>query len=157
MEGLLTVKILEHYQINERTMAIIPANQLNYQSIVIEAEVKLYIKKTPFEIIKRGCLENFSSYEGRRDAVTHLTGYKRKVPIPISVHRNIFVFPTHAVKDLDCCWIFYHHVESIVEQKPNIKQSVILFKDGSEFIVNVSKSELLKQLERTTFLLSLVR
>src|SRR5690606_13361775 len=118
-------------------------------------ETKLYIKKTPFEIIKRGCLENFSTYEGRRDSVTHLTGYKRKVPIPISVHRNIFVFPTHGVKDLDCCWIFYHQVESIVEQKPNVNQSIVLFKSGSEVLVSASKSELFKQLERTRLLISI--
>ncbi|WP_047984286.1 competence protein ComK [Ornithinibacillus californiensis] len=149
--------ILPLYEINEQTLALIPVDHTDYQTIAIETDRTLYIKKTPFEIIKRGCLDNFSTFQGRRESITHLTGYKRKVPIPISVHRHIFVFPTHAYQDWNCCWIFYHHVESIVEEKPNSNQSLIVFKNGREVPVDVPRSELLKQMDRTNLIVSITR
>lgn len=145
-----------HYEINERSIALIPVNHTDYQTLAIETDKKLYIKKTPFEIIERGCLDNFSSFEGRRKSITHLTGFKRKTPIPISVYRNIFVFPTHGYKDLSCCWIFPKHIESIVEKKINDNKSIILFKNGLEVSVEVSRRDLIKQWERTSFLLSII-
>lgn len=136
-------------------MALIPVNHMNYQTIALETDRTLYIKKTPLEIIQRGCLDNFSSFAGRRESIQHLTGFSRKTPIPISIYRNIIAFPTHAFKNWDCCWIFYNHVDSIVEKLPN--QSVILFKNGNQVTVEVPKLELLKQLERTNFILSIIK
>jgi competence protein ComK len=149
--------IFPHYEISEQTVALIPANHMNYKTIAIEMDRTLYITKTPYEIIKRGCLDNFSSFDGRRIAITHLTGFKRKVPIPISIYRNIFVFPTHSFKDWNCCWVFYHHVESIVEERLDSNQSIIMFKNGMEVTVDVPRSELLKQLERTNLIVSIIR
>ncbi|WP_042147880.1 competence protein ComK [Paucisalibacillus sp. EB02] len=147
--------ILPHYEITEQTMALIPVSHPNYHTIAIEVNQTLHITKTPFEIIKRGCLDNFSSLEGRRESVTHLTGFKRKAPIPISVYRNIFVFPTHAVLDWECCWLFYQHVESIVKKKLDDTQSIVIFKNGTEVIVEVPKRELIKQLDKTSLLSNL--
>ncbi|MFS0673648.1 competence protein ComK [Ornithinibacillus sp. 179-J 7C1 HS] len=147
--------LMPHYKINEQTMALIPSDFTDYQTIAIETDKNLHIKKTPFEIIERGCLDNFSSFEGRRNSITHLTGFKRKTPIPISVYRNIYAFPTHALKDRKCCWIFYHHVEVIVEV--TLEQSVILFKNGTQVVIDVPRFELIKQLERTSLILSISR
>ncbi|MFD2046606.1 competence protein ComK [Ornithinibacillus salinisoli] len=147
--------VMSHYEINEQTMALIPANYTDYQTIAMETDKKLYIKKTPFQIIERGCLNNFSSFEGRRNSVNYLTGFKRKAPIPISVYRNIYAFPTHALKDWDCCWIFYHHVESVVKVKSN--HSVILLKNGTQVSIDIPRLELLKQMERTSYILFISR
>lgn len=146
---------MPHYKISEQTMALMPSDFTDYQTIAIETDNKLYVKKTPLEIIERGCLDNFSSFEGRRDSIFHLTGFKRKTPIPISVYRNIYAFPTHALKDRNCCWIFYHHIVSVVEV--TLEQSVILFRNGTQVEFGVPRLELIKQLERTSFILSISR
>lgn len=147
--------LMPHYKINEQTMALMASDFTDYQTIAIETDKKLYIKKTPLEIIEWGCLDNFSSFEGRRYSITHLTGFKRKTPIPISIYRNIYAFPTHALKDRNCCWIFYHHVESVLEV--NLEQSLILFKNGTQVEIDVPRLELLKQMERTSLILSISR
>ncbi|WP_010096050.1 competence protein ComK [Ornithinibacillus scapharcae] len=149
------ISVHPHYEITEQTVALIPSKHIDYQTIVIEVDKELYIKKTPFEIIEKGCLDNFSTFEGRRKAVMHLTGFRRKVPIPISVYRGIFVFPTQAFRDWDCCWVFYGHVEGVVEIGE--EQSLVLFKGGRQVRVDVSKVSLLKQLERARFVISLIR
>ncbi|SES62052.1 competence protein ComK [Oceanobacillus limi] len=140
--------ILPHYHINEHTLALLPGKHIDYQTIALEHDRKLYIKKTPFEIIKRGCLDHYSTYEGRKAAVTHHTGFKRKVPIPISVSKGIYAFPTHPLKDLDCCWVFYQHVLGIEEDVQNPYQSVVVFRNRVEVFVNVGRDGLVRQMER---------
>ncbi|GIO28288.1 competence protein ComK [Ornithinibacillus bavariensis] len=148
-------RILPHYEINERTMALLPSNNISYETIAMETDQTLYIEKTPFEIIKRGCLDNFCSFEGRRESIKYLTGFSRKVPIPISIYRNIFAFPTRALKDWKCGWIFYNHVESIVEDVSRYHQTLVIFKNGNQIKMDVTILELLKQLERTSLIKSL--
>ncbi|HAM79225.1 competence protein ComK [Ornithinibacillus bavariensis] len=148
-------KIYPHYEINERTMALLPSNNFCYHTIAMETDQTLFIEKTPFEIIKRGCLDNFCSFEGRREAIKHLTGFSRQVPIPISIYRNIFAFPTHALKDWKCGWLFFNHVESIVEDVSGYRETLVIFKNGNQFKMDVPKLELFKQLERSSLIKSL--
>ena len=102
--------LLQHYKINDKTMALAPAKEIEYDTIVYETDRKFYIKQTAIQLIHQACLNHWSTYEGRRKAVMHQTGYKEKVPIPIHLKKEIIAFPTHAIKHFDCCWLFYHHV-----------------------------------------------
>jgi len=146
------IKILPHYSIHSNTMALLPTNHVNYQTIVKEPNRHIYVKQTPFQLIKQACLERFTTYEGIREAVQHHTGFQRKVPIPISPHSNIYFFPTHAINHSDCCWVSYHHVLRIKKyhkDHPNDPSSTILFKNGKILHLHLSPFVLNKQMERT--------
>ncbi|MCP8617534.1 competence protein ComK [Salirhabdus salicampi] len=144
--------ILTHYQVSEQTMALLPAVQLEYDTTVLERNKTLYIKKTPLQIMKRACLDHGSSLEGRRAAVMHQTGYSRKVPIPISLHQNLYAFPTLSPTKFHCHWIFYHHVKFIkpLHSKHHLGyQSNIFFKNGRSLQLKDSYYVLEKQMHRT--------
>lgn len=144
-------KIQLTYEVNPQTQAILPAREIEYSAIVKEDHQTLYIRQTPLQIIKSACLEGGATYEGRRKAVTHLTGAIQKIPIPINPRRNIFAFPTHSPTAFECNWIFYHHIKSIVpSQQSNTIQSIIHFKNQQELPMNESHYLLEKQYTRTT-------
>ncbi|WP_099361196.1 competence protein ComK [Fredinandcohnia onubensis] len=143
-------KIQLTYEVNPQTQAILTAREIEYSAIVKEDHQTLYIRQTPLQIIKSACLEGGATYEGRRKAVTHLTGAIQKVPIPINPRRNIFAFPTHSPTAFECNWIFYHHIKSIVpSQQSNTIQSIIQFKNQQKLPMNESHYLLEKQYTRT--------
>ncbi|MFB4163897.1 competence protein ComK [Alteribacillus sp. JSM 102045] len=128
-------KVVDHYEINSSTMALLSVAHTDYNGIALEAHQKVFVRKTPIQLIKSACLDSGSSYEGRRMAVTYQTGSKQKVPIPVDPLHHIFAFPTHSPRAFECNWIFYHHVSSIQAyrspQEPSIK-SIITFKNGQQ-------------------------
>jgi competence protein ComK len=128
-------------------MALVPARNTEYYTIVHELHQTIYVKKTPLEIIHQGCLLNYSSYNGRRDAVIHHTGYARKVPIPIDPERNIITFPTLSPSNFDCVWIFLKHIECFTPQNKN---TLITFRNGKLLSVPVSSLVVEKQVYRST-------
>lgn len=97
------MKIEQAYIINKATSGIIPAKEIEYDSIVAEGERFRYIRQTPLDIIKISCIHCWSTYEGRRQAVIHHTGFKEKVPIPVNPKQGIIAIPTHAIKHMNCC------------------------------------------------------
>jgi competence protein ComK len=135
-------------------MALVPTRNTDYYTIVHELQQTIYVKKTPFEIIQSACLQNYSSYAGRRDAVIHHTGYTRKVPIPIDFERSIIAFPTLSPTNFDCVWIFYRHIERFTSIQKN-KGTFITFRNDMELSVGVSCLVLEKQVYRTVRCLSI--
>lgn len=67
-------KILSSYEITKDTLALLPARNMNYRTIVIERHETYYVQQTPLEIIKAACLEGGATYDGRRTAVMLKTG-----------------------------------------------------------------------------------
>src|SRR5699024_10146475 len=129
--------IIEEIQISTNTLAILPAKEIEYDSDVLESDATYNVKKTPLQLIKIACLDvGWSTFNGRREAVTHHTGFKQKVPIPISLNPPIFTFPTHAINSHDCAWIFSDHILRINKHRAN--QSTIHFKNGRTITLDIS-------------------
>lgn len=144
--------IQSHYVINEQTSALLPVKHYDYQTLVIENQKQIYVKQTPIEIIQYSCLSRFTLYEGIKKAVIKKTGFKRKTPIPISPHQNIYFFPTHATDNFNCCWISFYHVNKIVNPQNhqlNKYSSIILLKNGQNLKLDISCYILNRQMKRT--------
>ncbi|WP_449540444.1 competence protein ComK [Ferdinandcohnia sp. Marseille-Q9671] len=144
-------QIQPFYEINPQTVAILSVAEIEYSAIVVEEHRNILVRQTPLQIIKAACLEGGASYEGRRKAVTYLTGAIQKVPIPINPRRKIFAFPTQSPTTCECNWIFFHHIKSIELPKipsPTI-QSIIHLKNNQSLSMNESCYVLKKQYERT--------
>ncbi|THE09924.1 competence protein [Bacillus timonensis] len=144
-------QIQSYYEITHQTMAIQSVAEIEYSAIVREEDKTILVRQTPLQIIKAACLEGGASYEGRRKAVTHLTGAMQKVPIPINPRRKIFAFPTHSPTTFECNWIFFHHIKSIDLPKvpSSTIQSLIHFKNNQSLSMNESYYVLQKQYQRT--------
>jgi len=147
----ITVIIKTRYTIIEETNALLPAKQIDYNTIVIERSRILYIKQTPLQIIQTSCQKYWSTYEGRRDAVVNQMNFKQKVPIPISIHKAIYLFPTHSPNHLDNSWIAYEHVARFdKKQSPGQpEQTLVTFKNGYTLTLDVSVHTFEKQWQRT--------
>lgn len=104
------------------------------------------------QLIEEACLIYGSTYEGRRKSAMYRTHLKRKVPIPVSISRDIYTFPTHSPNDHDCVWIFLRHVQfvqGIASENSDDEKSLILFDDQLKLSLDVSSYIIEKQLERT--------
>lgn len=147
------IPIINSYRINERTMILIPVYHADYQTMVKETDRTLYVRKTPLDIIESGCLNGFSTYEGRRKAIMVLTGYQRKVPIPILPSKHIFAFPTLSPENYDCHWLFPIHIETFdhVRKTKKVGKSKAVFKNGEEVFLQESVEVLEKQMQRTAY------
>lgn len=119
-----------------------------YPQYSLESNRELHIRQIPLQLIKEACLKHdWTTYEGRRQAVIHHTKYKRKVPIPIHMEKQIVAFPTHSPKDFNCIWIFSNNLLSINNHSEKDK-TVITFRNGRILLVNVSPHIIQKQHER---------
>lgn len=132
--------ILTTYVINESTCALIPTKSVEHQTKVIEEHHIYYVNQSPIEIIKFNCLLNGSDFNGRRLSIKYHLGFSRKCPIAIS--KTIHAFPTHAIADFDCIWLFSSKINKIISKN---KASKIIFNNKYKLIVPVSNYILTKQ------------
>ncbi|WP_088104311.1 competence protein ComK [Halalkalibacter urbisdiaboli] len=143
--------ILTDYEINKDTMALQPATDIGYETIVVERNQVLYVNKTPLQLIEAACLEGGASYEGRREAVSYLIGARNKVPLPISPGEHIYALPTHSPKQFECIWLFYYHIKTFKPDPKFPNQTIIIFKSNLDLTLNVSYSTIEKQMQRTSY------
>lgn len=142
--------ILSTYEITSNTLALIPAAQIDYDTIVLEPQGQLHVRKTPMQLIEPACLEGGASYDGRRLAVSYQTGSRKKIPIPINPLDEIYAFPTHSPKQFNCHWIFYHHVKAIKPHHQLASHAIVTFKSGQQLTLPVSYHTLERQMHRTS-------
>ena len=128
--------MLNNYEINKETIAIVPIN--NNNSKVLEEENTININKNSSMIIDDSCRFFGSSYMGRHEGTKSLLGINYKSPIVVE----------------DCHWISLKHVDKL--EKNGLKTK-ILFKNGQELNLNVSYGSLENQLLRATRLQSIMR
>jgi len=141
-------KIQIHYTITEKTLALIPAFQIEYDTIVFEMDQILHIKKSPLELIKTACLDHWCNYEGRRQAVIHHTGFKQKTPIPINIYKEICFFPTHSPKNINNKWISFKHIIKYIIVSHNPTKTKVIFSNGMQLELNISKHIIKNQIQR---------
>lgn len=152
------IPIQSSYLINEHTLALIPAQAIDYDTIILEQEKRLHIQQTPMQIIETSCLQDWTTYEGRRKSVIYHTNFYQKVPIPININKQIYFFPTHSPKHIDNCWLAYQHILSI-NQTPQQNDhhqnayssvnTIVHFKNGHTLPVHASYHTLQTQMNRT--------
>ena len=141
-------QIKSNYIINENSLALLPARQIEFETIVIETDQIIKVRKTQLELIEAACHIECCTYDGRRNAVIHHTNFKRKVPIPTNIQKGIYFFPTHSPLDINNKWISYQHINTIIEGSCPTK-SYIIFNNGLKLSVNIPYDILDRQMQRT--------
>lgn len=141
--------IIDNYLINENTLALLPAEQIDFDINVLETAQIIKVRKTSLELINAACYTEWSTYEGRRQAVIHHTRFKRKIPIPINIKKGIYFFPTHSPTSIHNKWISYKQIDKITEDPCNPIKAIIIFRNGTKLSVNISYHILDKQMQRT--------
>lgn len=143
---------MELYEINSKTLAVIPINK--YQSKIIEEEETYIIDKNTISIIDHSCRYFGSSYIGRHEGTKSMIGINYKSPILIEESSNIIFFPTCSTRLDNCYWI---SLNKIKEYKKDNKNAKVIFKNGYELKLDISYGSLENQILRSTLLESVLR
>ncbi|NEU30299.1 competence protein [bacterium LRH843] len=143
--------VLLDYEIHNDMLAIIPAYNPDYDTIVIEHHQQLYVKKTPLQLIEAACLKRRCDLRRQTNGCHPQNGSNHNVPIPINPLEQIYAFPIHSATEHEYTWIFYHHVKSIQPYKKRLYESTITFMNGINLPLVVSHAALKQQMKRTLY------
>src|SRR5690625_26621 len=147
-------KVISSYDISLKTIALLPARDIDYDTIVIEKNETKYVRQPSLNLIKETCLmRDWTTYEGRRIGVIKHTNFKQKTPIPIDIHKGIYFFPTHSPNNMDNIWIAFQHILSIdnipAQERTKDAQSIVYFKNKQALKLSISFHTLKEQYNRT--------
>lgn len=146
----MMTEVLVDYQVNEKTMALVPAKHERARTLVLETNGEFYVEEPVVSIIEQACLEGGASYEGRKQAVIHRIGVKHKAPIPICPLSGIYAFPTHSIRSFENIWLFYTHVLLFEEfNDGTIPKTMITFSNKESITVPLSHYSVNQQMKRT--------
>ena len=104
-----------------------------YKEKILNIGVKGYLNSL--------CMENLSTFDGRKKAIGKLLGQKSN--IPIYINNNIFVYPTKSLREYDMYYINYYEVLSV--KKIDDSNTLFVFKNLEEVSINVNIRKTLKQ------------
>ncbi|RSK26352.1 competence protein [Bacillus sp. HMF5848] len=144
----MTMKMLEEYEVNRYTMAIIPERFDKQKfSRVIELEGEFVVTMSPQDIVERSCNYFGSSLRGRIAGTKAIMGITHKSPIVVDYTNGIYLFPTTSPRQEKCAWISHAYVE---EHRSNgSHNTTVIFKNNRSFHFPVSFGSFENQLYRT--------
>lgn len=144
--------MLENYEINSGTLAVIPIDE--YTSKVIELDNEYIVNKPCFEIIDDSCNYYGSTYQGRYEGTKNMIGMNYKLPIIIEESKNIIFFPTTSPRLINCSWVSLNNLKTYLR---NNEGSDIVFKNDSIVNFSISIFSLESQILRALRLESILR
>ena len=144
--------IMKNYEINSRTLAIVPVGE-NLTN-VLEEDNEFMINMNSMKIIEKSCEFFGSSYMGRRTGTKVLTGISHKSPIIIEESTNMIYFPTTSPRLIGCIWIALDKIKEYREVNGKI---LVFFKNGRKIFINISYGSFDNQYLRATKLEYILR
>ena len=135
------------YLISNQTMAIISINQEHYHSLILEPDKKIVTVKKPIQILHESCIVAGSTFNGRRLAIKEMLGTDKKLPVPVDSERGIYIIATSAVKNEECAWVSYSHIQKFQDKD---YQTLITFRNGYELLVDTSRKSFEQLYYRTS-------
>lgn len=131
-------EMLEEYEINPLTMAVLPiqyGNKLYSQIYQLDGEFFSPLK--PLALIKKGVLLYGTDYEGLKKGSRELIGSKHKIPIKIDAINSMYFFPTASPKTSPCAWISHEHV--LYYEKYDSSNTFVMFNNKQSIKLPVSR------------------
>lgn len=145
--------MLDEYEINEATMAVIPID--SNKSKVIEENNIFIVNRNSMKIIDDSCKFFGSSYNGRFEGSKRLLGNKiYKAPIIIEESREIIYFPTGSSRNENCAWI---SLKKIKDYSKNNEKVSIKFKNDIVIDFEITYEALGNQVLRASRLETILR
>jgi competence protein ComK len=148
---VITKELIEEYEINPFTLAILP---LEYgsktYSQILELDKEIHSPFKPLDIIKTSCSFFGCSYEGRKVGSKKLIGYTHKVPITIDSTNYMYFFPTSSPSKAHCAWISHEHV--LDYKRTELDTTLVTFRNKQSIEIDISTHTFENQMLRTALL-----
>lgn len=142
--------IYESLIVNEDTLAILPAESYEYESVLLsKGGQRTKVMRAQTEIIKDSCTEYMEPYEYVRKIIKDTFEYHQKTPIFICPNLFIYMFPTCSPSNENVIWINAIHVAATYKNPLNDGHTDIIFKCKTELTVDVSLHTIKEQYKRT--------
>ena len=138
--------ILEEYEINEDTLALLPNSK--FETTVLEKTRVLKVKDDATSIMKNSCEYFGSSLSGRQRGTTALIGVTHKVPVIVEESRELIFFPTNSPRLGVCSWLSFNNIKNYRKDE-NGFGTIIEFKSGKEVNIPLSYGSLDNQILRS--------
>ncbi len=145
---------MNEYEINEKTLAIIPYQ--NGETLVYEGHDCYIIEKPVSKIMDKSCKYFGSSFDGRQKGTTSLTGIRYKAPIIVSEKNNLIFFPTLSPRQKSCAWVSLNNIDRLFVNPKNEKV-FILFMNKETIEFDISLNIMKNQVYRASMLDSSIR
>ena len=117
-------------------------------------EIKEYILNTGIKsYINNLCMDNLSTFDGRRKAVVKLLNQRNNIPIYVDSKR--FLYPTKSLREYDMFYINYFAVLSF--KKIDSMNTLFVFNNLDELVINVSINKVVKQHKRIELIIQYFR
>lgn len=113
---------------------------------VHEMETNYFVNKTATDIINKSCFYFGSSLAERQNVTKRLIKVAVKAPIILVDSKKIIFFPTKSPREKNCTWISYNNISKYIKDGP--RKTKIIFKNNSEFSLNVSYNIIDNQITR---------
>ncbi len=143
---------MNNYEINENTLAVVSVNEK--ESMIIEKNKQYCVTKSGYDIMDDSCQYFGSSYQGRVAGSKAILNAKYKLPIIVEDSRNLIFFPTESPELVSCSWISLKDVKEVLE---NGDKTIVLFKNGYELDIDISKFSIENQILRASRLEYILR
>jgi len=143
---------LKDYEINEKTLAILPYDK--NKSVIYEDKDSYILEKSVNKIMDESCRYYGSTFEGRQKGSSTLTGITYKVPIIISEENNMIFFPTNSPRLKECGWISLNNLNRYYEKENKI---ILEFMNKEVVELSISENIIRNQILKASFLESAIR
>lgn len=144
--------MIEQYEINSSTLAIVPIDENTTK--IVEQEEEFIISKGSLDVIDDSCQYFGSSFTGREVGARSLIGSNYKAPIIIEETRRIIFIPISSPKFSLCEWISYQHIYKYEKIGDKTK---IIFDNGKTLEIKISIYSLENQILRAMKLENILR
>ena len=142
---------MKDYEINEKTLAIIPFED---RAKVFEENESFIVEKSVRSIMEESCEYFGSTLDGRQKGTTSLLGITHKTPIIVEETKEIIFFPTSSPRSNKCSWISLNNLENYEKKSKNI---VLNFSNNEQIELDTSYGIIDNQVLRATRLESILR
>jgi len=113
--------------------------------IMIKDETSEYLVSSGIKkYLNNLCMNNLSTFDGRRKAIVKLL--KQKDNIPIYIDSENFVYPTKSIRDFDMVYINYFEVLSY--KTVGFKKTLIVFNNLEYLIIDIDIKRVDRQHKR---------
>ena len=135
---------MDKYEVNPETMAVIGMEP--NKTKIMEYQTDSILEESAYEVMDYSCCYFGSSYQGRAGSKKML-GFNYKLPIIVEETRGIIFFPTTSPSSYDCIWLSLHSIDRVVGDSKGTK---VIFKNGKELVIPISKLSLENQILRAS-------
>ena len=120
-------------------------------SLINEGHEKIYVKKSPDEIVNLSFIHNGNTLKGATEAArTELRRRYKQVPVVLSPRKSIALIKCKSINPYGCVWLVESQIIHIEPYQNDY--TLVIMKDGSTLIVNMKPHELQQNKEKALYL-----